>query len=132
MSVAVSLVSAEHLAVKHHHAGVLRSVKNTNSSSFLAERDGGSRFTYYEDGLGACGKTDLPSDFIVALNPAQFNKGAHCFQMISITVGGKTGQAMVVDLCPGCPPGGLDFSKGLFDYFGLESLGVLYGAWNFL
>lgn len=47
-------------------------------------------------------------------------------------VGGKTGQAMVVDLCPGCPPGGLDFSKGLFDYFGLESLGVLYGAWNFL
>lgn len=28
--------------------------------------------------------------------------------------------------------GGLDFSQGLFDFFGSEATGVLYGAWDFL
>jgi hypothetical protein len=31
----------------------------------------------------------------------------------------------------GCPWGGLDFSRGLFDYFADESEGVLYGLWWF-
>ncbi|KZP20855.1 hypothetical protein FIBSPDRAFT_530721 [Athelia psychrophila] len=131
LSVAASLVSAEHLAVKNHHSGPLRSARSTESNSFLAERDGGSRFTFYADGLGACGKTNKPSDFIVALNSAQFAGGAHCFEMITITVGSKTSQAMIVDECPGCPPKGLDFSEGLFDFFGSESEGVLNGAWDF-
>lgn len=33
--------------------------------------------------------------------------------------------------CPGCPYGGLDFSRGLFDFFAAESMGVLYGSWAF-
>lgn len=28
-----------------------------------------------------------------------------------------------------CPWGGLDFSRGLFDVFAPESVGVLYGEW---
>lgn len=82
LAVAVSLVSAEHLAVKNLHSGTLRSVRNANSSNFLAERNGGSRFTYYQvimwpgtiptwancvhaqDGLGACGQTNQASDFV--------------------------------------------------------------------
>lgn len=33
--------------------------------------------------------------------------------------------------CAGCEYGGLDFSSGLFDFFGSESLGVLTGSWVF-
>ena len=33
--------------------------------------------------------------------------------------------------CPGCPWSGLDFSRGLFDFFAPESVGVLYGTWSF-
>ena len=33
--------------------------------------------------------------------------------------------------CPGCPYGGLDMSRGLFDFFASESVGVLYGTWNY-
>lgn len=31
----------------------------------------------------------------------------------------------------GCPWGGLDFSRGLFDQFAAEAVGVLYGEWWF-
>ena len=33
--------------------------------------------------------------------------------------------------CMGCPYGGLDFTSGLFIFFGPESLGVLTGSWVF-
>ncbi|KIM80833.1 hypothetical protein PILCRDRAFT_822118 [Piloderma croceum F 1598] len=51
--------------------------------------------------------------------------------MITITVGDKTSQAMIVDECMGCGPGNLDFSEGLFNFFGAESEGVLHGSWSY-
>lgn len=33
--------------------------------------------------------------------------------------------------CPGCPYGGLDLSRGLFDFFASEDLGVVTGSWSF-
>ncbi|KAH7923027.1 hypothetical protein BV22DRAFT_1016204 [Leucogyrophana mollusca] len=90
-----------------------------------------ARFTYFYDGLGACGITSLPTDFIVALNSDQYGNGAHCFETITISFGGKTAQAQIVDECPGCPYGGLDFSVGLFEYFSPLSVGVLDGEWSF-
>ena len=36
-----------------------------------------------------------------------------------------------MDQCPGCPYGGLDFSRGLFRFFASEGAGVLYGEWHF-
>ncbi|KAG2157421.1 RlpA-like double-psi beta-barrel-protein domain-containing protein-containing protein [Suillus clintonianus] len=90
-----------------------------------------SRFTYYADGLGACGSTNQPGDYIVALNSAQYQGGQNCYQTITITIGGLTTQAQIVDECPGCPFGGLDFSEGLFQFFAPLSSGVLYGTWSF-
>ncbi|KAG2349575.1 hypothetical protein BDR05DRAFT_994593 [Suillus weaverae] len=90
-----------------------------------------SRFTYYADGLGACGTTNQPGDFIVALNSAQYGSGGNCYQMITITVNGLTAQAQIVDECPGCPYAGLDLSEGLFQYFAPLGSGVLYGTWSF-
>ncbi|KAI6096100.1 hypothetical protein EV401DRAFT_1145873 [Pisolithus croceorrhizus] len=52
--------------------------------------------------------------------------GPYCFQTITISYGGQTAQATIMDECMGCPWGGLDFSTGLFDYFASASEGVLY------
>lgn len=51
--------------------------------------------------------------------------------MITITAKGKSTQAQIVDECPGCPYGGLDFSPGLFQYFASEDEGVITGSWVF-
>ncbi|KIM65311.1 hypothetical protein SCLCIDRAFT_1212480 [Scleroderma citrinum Foug A] len=93
-----------------------------------------ARFTFYDVGLGACGQNNVASDFIVALNVEQYGggfPGPFCFQSITISYGGKTAQATIMDECMGCPYGGLDFSRGLFDFFASESAGVIYGTWWF-
>lgn len=100
----------------------------------LEKRGNDARFTFYDVGLGACGKTNVPSDFIVALNTPQYGGGSpgpQCFKMITISYGGKQTQAQIMDQCPGCPYRGLDFSRGLFDFFASESEGVIYGDWWF-
>lgn len=70
------------------------------------------------------------SDFIVALNGAQFTSGDWCFKTITIHYGGKSAQAKVMDMCPGCPYRGLDLSRGLFEYFASQSAGIIYGDWT--
>ncbi|KAG1841125.1 hypothetical protein DFJ58DRAFT_688826 [Suillus subalutaceus] len=93
-----------------------------------------ARFTFYDVGLGACGQYSSPGDFIVALNVAQYGggfPGPQCFKSITISFGGKTAQATIMDECMGCPYGGLDFSIGLFSHFASEAAGVLYGSWWF-
>jgi len=99
-------------------------------SNQLEKRYSNAAFTYYDAGVSACGGTFTNSDFIVALNAAQFAGGALCFKTISITANGKTASAQIVDMCPGCSYGGLDLSRGLFDFFASESEGVLHGSWT--
>lgn len=129
-SLVVTLVSAEHHGSKKNHAVVGVSKREKTGVSIL-KRGGDSQFTFYQDGLGACGKTNKPSDFIVALNSQEFDGGAHCFDMITITVGDMSNQAMIVDECMGCGAGNLDLSQGLFDFFGSEAAGVLHGSWSY-
>ncbi|KAG6831311.1 hypothetical protein H0H92_011518 [Tricholoma furcatifolium] len=86
------------------------------------------RFSYYAVGLGACGQESSPGDFVVALNVEQYGSGGYCFETITITYNGKSTQATI---CMGCPYGALDFSSGLFQYFADESLGYIYGSWEF-
>ncbi|KAI9572946.1 RlpA-like double-psi beta-barrel-protein domain-containing protein-containing protein [Boletus coccyginus] len=95
------------------------------------KRGANAAFTYFNAGQGACGATNGPGDFIVALNSAEYDGGAHCFQMITITINGKTAQAQITDECLGCAFGGLDFSQGLFEYFAPVSEGELYGFWSY-
>lgn len=97
----------------------------------LEKRFDGVRLTNYAAGLGACGVVNVASDFIVALNVAQFDNGAHCFETITLTVNGKVTQATIMDECIACPFGGLDLTTGLFGFFGPISLGVLTGSWVF-
>ncbi|KAJ3473943.1 hypothetical protein NLI96_g12739 [Meripilus lineatus] len=102
-----------------------------DTNTHLAKRFSNARFTWYNVGLGACGRTNVPSDFVVALNGVQWANRAHCGKRITISARGKTTQATIVDLCPGCPNNGLDLSSGLFKFFAPLDVGVITGSWNF-
>ncbi|KAI5123306.1 hypothetical protein M0805_009327 [Coniferiporia weirii] len=102
-----------------------------NSSLQLERRSNNARFTFYDAGLGACGKVNKPSDFIVAVNAEQWDHGSHCFETITMSYGGKKTDATIVDLCPSCPYGALDLSEGLFEYFAPPVIGIIYGSWDF-
>ncbi|KAG5728381.1 hypothetical protein E4T56_gene19164 [Termitomyces sp. T112] len=119
---------------------VRRSLATLSTSNVTLEDEGKvlqkrfgptARFSFYKPGLGACGQTNGRNDFIVALNQEQFGNGENCFKTITITYGGKSTQATIVDECMECPYAALDFSPGLFDFFGPESAGYLYGSWEF-
>jgi len=100
------------------------------------KRYSGVRMTYYDTsvGLGACGNLNQNSAWTVALNQAQFGNSypsPECGKTITISVGGKTAQAVIQDSCPGCPYGGLDLSPGLFQHFADLGAGVLSGDWDY-
>ncbi|KAE9411102.1 hypothetical protein BT96DRAFT_248689 [Gymnopus androsaceus JB14] len=90
-------------------------------------------FTWFVDGLGACGITNTATDNIVALNIPQWDSGSHCFQTITLSYGGKTAQAQITDQCGNCASGSLDLSHGLFqDLIGdPEEIGTVSGSWSF-
>ncbi|KAI0287672.1 RlpA-like double-psi beta-barrel-protein domain-containing protein-containing protein [Russula brevipes] len=103
----------------------------------LHKRISNARITYYDIGGAqvACGGYYQPSDFVVALNGAQFGDvypGPYCGKYITITAFGKTATAEVVDKCPGCPYGGLDLTKGLFAHFTDIGAGVISADWDWV
>ncbi|KAL4251614.1 hypothetical protein ABKN59_003820 [Abortiporus biennis] len=89
------------------------------------------QFTNFVTGLGACGQTNVASDYIVALNVPQYAGGAHCGETITITINGKTVQAQVADECMKCAFGSVDMTDGLFEHFAPLDTGVLQGSWFF-
>ncbi|KAI9457800.1 RlpA-like double-psi beta-barrel-protein domain-containing protein-containing protein [Lactarius psammicola] len=102
----------------------------------LDKRDFSARLTFYDIdvGLTACGGRYPASAFVVALNGAMFGSGypgPHCGKTIILTANGKTASATVVDMCPGCPYGGLDLTRGLFGFFADLGVGVLQGSWHY-
>ncbi|PFH52394.1 hypothetical protein AMATHDRAFT_2129 [Amanita thiersii Skay4041] len=108
--------------------------KRASGDVQLSKRFEGARWTFYDVGLGACGQFSSRNDFIVALNTPQYGggyPGPNCFKKIVMTFNGKTTEAVILDQCPGCPFGGLDLSRGLFEFFAPESAGVIHGSWWF-
>ncbi|KIJ69350.1 hypothetical protein HYDPIDRAFT_24193 [Hydnomerulius pinastri MD-312] len=130
VSLALPFATASHWSKRHQEvANRARGDVDISKRSFS-----GARFTFYDVGLGACGKYNSRDDFIVALNAPQYGggyPGPQCFKSITISFGGKQTQATIMDECMGCPYGGLDFSRGLFDFFSDEGAGVIYGDWWF-
>ncbi|KAJ9477511.1 Expansin [Pseudozyma hubeiensis] len=104
------------------------------SAAPIVKRSSGQA-TYYAAGLGACGWTNSGSDFIVAMNAPEWDGGANCGKMITITnnQNGNTQQAQVVDLCPGCSWGSLDMSTSLFSALnnGNMDAGVFPISWSY-
>ncbi|ETW87242.1 hypothetical protein HETIRDRAFT_406954 [Heterobasidion irregulare TC 32-1] len=136
-------ISGAYAGIQHHpasalglrnHRNALRAVNATraseNAPSELQKR-GAGEFTVFTPGDSACGGFYTASDFIVALNIHDWDNGAHCYKMITITVNGKSTQAQIVDECLGCPPGGLDFSPAIFRFYDHVIDGIIEGSWSY-
>ncbi|KAK2460568.1 hypothetical protein APHAL10511_007038 [Amanita phalloides] len=116
----------------HHHPRRHHELARRASSDIQLHLN--ARWTFYDVGLGACGKWSHPGDYMVALNAVQFGfgfPGPKCFKSITMRYGGQSVNAIVMDRCIGCPFGGLDLSPGLFEAFASKSEGVIYGTWFF-
>jgi len=96
--------------------------------------------TYYAIGLGSCGMTNTDSEAVVALAhgmmtanwPGNPNDNPLCNKQVSITYGGVTKTATIVDTCEGCDGASLDLSDTLFADFADLGVGRLTGAtWTF-
>ncbi|KAH8989623.1 hypothetical protein EDB86DRAFT_1873628 [Lactarius hatsudake] len=84
-------------------------------------------------GITACGGEYEPSDFVVALNGAMFGSGypgPHCGKKIVLTANGNTATVTVVDMCPGCPYGGLDLTRGVFHFLDNSGIEEMQGSWH--
>jgi len=92
--------------------------------------------TYYEAGLGACGwTTDGETEDVIALSHllmgTQSNGNPFCGKYVTITLGGKSITAKVVDKCMGCEIHAIDLSNHAFKQ--LEDMGVgrTQAKWHF-
>ena len=91
--------------------------------------------TYYDfaDGSGACMFDPSPDDMdIAALNAVQWAHSAWCGACADVT--GPTGSVRIriVDQCPECPRGNLDFSPQAFDKIAERSAGRVPITWHFV
>lgn len=95
--------------------------------------------TYYTVGLGSCGVDNTGDDTtqnLVAINweqmGTQSNGNPMCGKTITISAGGKTTTALVVDKCMGCASGSIDVSEKVFtDLFGSLTAGRAPCSWSF-
>ncbi|KAH0839487.1 hypothetical protein J3R83DRAFT_299 [Lanmaoa asiatica] len=87
----------------------------------LDKRSYTGRGTWFNDGLGACGYNNNPSDPIVALSTQLYGSGAECNRWVRITnrATGKTAYWH-------------DMSAGLFEQLGTLAEGVLSISWDFM
>lgn len=93
--------------------------------SFADAESFNGRATYYsaQGGITACGERHSDSDFIAALNKAQFdpntpngnpNRNWLCNKQIQVKGPHGTATVLIVDRCPSCPYGALDLSPAAF------------------
>lgn len=114
------------------------SSSSTDSGSSGDEHEGDG--TYYDTGLGACGITSTDSDYIVAISHVLFdavstgnpNTNPLCGKKIRAYRGSKSVEVTVVDRCPGCDSGSLDFSPAAFDVLGDEAEGRIPITWSYI
>jgi len=90
--------------------------------------------------LGACGKTNVETDFVVALSMIRFdavftanpNENPLCGLKIILSFRGKTATATVVDRCEGCAVNDVDMTLGLFKRFQRPEVGRFYNlTWSY-
>ncbi|KAF9069119.1 RlpA-like double-psi beta-barrel-protein domain-containing protein-containing protein [Rhodocollybia butyracea] len=97
-------------------------------------------------GLGACGITNSPSDFICAVsedlfdnyplvfgyNGANPNNNPVCGRQINVHYQGVSTTVTVTDRCTGCSETSLDFTPGVFDLLtnNDEALGRIQITWE--
>ncbi|PQE30511.1 allergen Asp F7 protein [Rutstroemia sp. NJR-2017a WRK4] len=92
--------------------------------------------TFYVAGLGSCGwTTDGDTEAIIALPyelmGTQSNGNPYCGLYVTISYGGKTVNAKVVDKCMGCTGKSIDLSKAAWNQLASEDVGRTQAEWWF-
>lgn len=116
---------------------------STSSASASSGSSSGSKHgqgTYYEPGLGSCGKTSTSEDKIVAVpiglynskNVGNTNDNPLCGKKIKASYEGKSVVVTVVDACQGCKENDLDFSPSAFESIADKDLGRIEISWDWL
>ncbi|KAJ7848858.1 plant expansin [Mycena olivaceomarginata] len=100
--------------------------------------------TFFQPGLGACGKTNTANQLIVAVGHGTFdtfpgagpnpNKNPICGKKIKAISGGRSVTVTVVDRCAGCAGAAdLDFSEAAFAKLAAPAVGRIHGVkWEFV
>ncbi|KAJ7611164.1 plant expansin [Roridomyces roridus] len=100
--------------------------------------------TFFQPGLGACGKTNTASDLIVAVGHGTFdsfpgatanpNVNPICGKKLKASFGGKSVEVTVADRCAGCAGAAdLDFTSTAFGKLAATSVGRIHGVkWEFV
>lgn len=111
---------------------LLTAVTQANAAPVLQRRgksysgDG----TFYNVGLGSCGKTNKDSDKVVALSSSLMSSGDLCGKKIQAKGPNGKVTATVVDTCPSCAEGDVDFSQGAFTEIGSLDAGRVPITWS--
>ncbi|KAM5543881.1 hypothetical protein V8D89_002498 [Ganoderma adspersum] len=103
----------------------------------------GGDATYYTPGVGSCGRNNVESDFIVAVDHATItsfpgaganpNLNPMCGRKMRVTHGKQSVVVTVVDTCPGCAVGSVDLTPAAFKKLGPLSVGRIHGVkWTLL
>ena len=97
--------------------------------------------TFYSTGLGACGKTNQDTDYIVAVSHILYennqvngnsNDNSLCGKKIKASYEGKSVEVTVVDSCEGCAENDLDFSPSAFSQIADQGLGRIDITWEWV
>ncbi|KDQ11359.1 hypothetical protein BOTBODRAFT_459203 [Botryobasidium botryosum FD-172 SS1] len=99
--------------------------------------------TYYNPGLGACGKSNTGADQVVAVSQQLFdtypghtsnpNANPICGRRVKVNYGGKSVVVTVEDRCPACAFNDLDLSPSAFQALAPLAAGRLRGmTWDFV
>ncbi|KAK6821784.1 RlpA-like double-psi beta-barrel-protein domain-containing protein-containing protein [Apiospora arundinis] len=118
-------------------AAAAPSSENPEYASLVARAKSGD-MTYYDAGLGACGRTNNNQDSIVALPFSYFkasnpNQDPMCGKKIKISYKGKSKTVTVVDKCAGCSGNSIDVTPKVFtDLVGGLGAGRVQVTWDFV
>ncbi|KAF6746280.1 hypothetical protein DFP72DRAFT_1175660 [Ephemerocybe angulata] len=108
--------------------------KHASNNSALQVRGANSKWSWYDTETGnpgLCGEYIKNSDFVVARSASDFSN-SDCFKTVTLSYKGRTAQAVIKDVCSGCPPNGLDLSKGLYRFIAPDADDILWdGDWWF-
>ncbi|EJT78380.1 hypothetical protein GGTG_03481 [Gaeumannomyces tritici R3-111a-1] len=112
-----------------------------NEARGLIEARANGDITWYNVGLGACGKQNVDTDLIVALNKADFdphtpngnpNNNKLCGKKMRVSYNGKSVDVTLRDRCAGCKKGDVDLSPAAFKKLAPLGNGRVKGSWKWL
>ncbi|TFY79779.1 hypothetical protein EWM64_g4227 [Hericium alpestre] len=108
----------------------------------LQSRANSGQATFYVPGIGACGKTNAPTDMIAAVSGGLFdtfpgaganpNTNPTCTKQAKVIFKGKSVTVGIVDRCVACNQNDLDLSPSAFSQLADQSLGRIDMTWEFV